>query len=133
MKAHLRERKPPRSLPNLLPPEEGSKAFLSYRIYRLDNFKATPVPGLPSLPSPELVPIRCQSMVWNRPLSYLQKSLDRALLLCNFKREIRSSGVTTSTTIIRHIRNSTECCRLSFDSDSFQNTEEVYYRKTRLS
>ena len=40
----------------------------------------------------------------NRPfLAVLQKSLDRALFLYNFIRDVRSSGVRASTTIV-HVR-----------------------------
>ena len=51
-------------------------------------------------------------------LAILQKSLDRALFLYNFTRKVLLSGVKASITIVE-IR---KFYKISFDSDSFQNS-----------
>ena len=54
-------------------------------------------------------------------LAILQKSLDRALFLYIFIRVVRLSGVGLLS-LLCTFENSTECSKISFDSDSFQNS-----------
>ena len=54
-------------------------------------------------------------------LAILQKSLDRAIFLYNFIREVRKSGVRASIAVV-NIQNSTKCYEISLDPHLFLNS-----------